>query len=93
MVSKYIGGYEREREWLLSCSRGRTEEVKAMRNLLRRVACLLSGAMVMSGPGLLPRPMSGSMALLQPLSVLVSVVSVTTESQEERAAESWPCPH
>lgn len=64
-----------------------------MRSLLRRVLCLLSGAMVMSGPGLLPRFMSGSMTLLQPPSVLMSVVSVTTEGQEDRAAESWPCPH
>lgn len=40
-------------------------------------------------PKLLPRPLSGSMALLQPQSVLVLVIPFNNEGQEERTAQSW----
>ena len=45
--------------------RGRSVEVKVMKSRLRWVACLPPEAMVISGPGLLPRAMSMSVALLQ----------------------------
>ena len=56
------------------------------------------------GLGLLLTTMSGSMALPQPQSVLMSMTSVTTEDSENRAAElvasltgystseNWSCP-
>lgn len=47
--------------------------------------------MVLSGPELLPRPMSGSVALLQSEFALMSLISVTTEGQEllpRRAAQN-----
>lgn len=51
-----------------SCAmeRGRTEEVKAVRDGLVWVACFLLRARVMSKPRLLPRAMSESTVLLQP---------------------------
>lgn len=48
--------------------------------------------MVMSGPTLGPRLMSGSVVLLQPWPVLMSVTPVTTEGREDWAAHSWPHP-
>lgn len=58
MVSQYMVGFGRERRvqnGLCSVESGRSEEVKAVRNRLGGEACLLLGAMLMSGPGLLPR--------------------------------------
>ena len=48
-----------------------SEEVKAERIRLNRVASLPLRAMVLSGPGLLPGPISGFMALMQPQSLLM----------------------
>lgn len=62
--------------------RGGSEEVKAGRgDRLLWVACLLPGAMVISGPRLLPRAMSGSVVLLQPWSGSMSVAPVTMEGR------------
>ena len=44
--------------------RGRSKGVKAVRSKLRWVASLIPRAMVTSRPGLLPRAMFGSVALL-----------------------------
>lgn len=58
MVSQYLVGYGRERgvqNGLCSVESGGSEEVKAVRNRLVVEACLLLGAMLMSGPRLLPR--------------------------------------
>lgn len=41
-------------------------------------------AMIISKPGLLPSAISG------PQSVLMSMVAVTNNSQEDRAAQNWP---
>lgn len=49
-----------------------SEEVKAERIRLKRVASLPLRAMVLSRPGLLPGPISGFKALMQPQSVLMS---------------------
>lgn len=53
-----------------SCAveRGRTEEVKVVRNRLMLEACLPPRDMVMSGSGLLLRTMSGSMLTQNPVS-------------------------
>lgn len=57
--------------------RGRIGEVKTVRSRLTWEVCLLLGVMVKSRPGLQPRTMSGSVALLQPGSVLKSDVPFT----------------
>lgn len=57
----------------------RYEEVKVLRNRLIWKACLPSGAMVMFVSGLLTRAMSGSVALPQPQSLLMSMSPLTTE--------------
>lgn len=54
--------------------RGRTEEVKWE-------ACLATGAMVSSMPGLLPRTRSGNTALQQPWSESTSMPPVATEDR------------
>lgn len=59
--------------------RGRSEEVKAVRSLLRWVAAMPHMAMVACGSRLLPRPTSELMALLRSRSVLMSVAPDTTE--------------
>lgn len=48
-----------------------SEEVKAVRIRLKMVASLPLRAMVYSRPGLLPGPIFGFMALMQPQSVLM----------------------
>lgn len=60
-------GCERERQ-NGSCplDRGRSEAVKAVRSVLRSVACLPSRATVTSEPELFPRSVSVPMALKQP---------------------------
>lgn len=58
--------------------RGRSEEVKAARSLLRWVAAMPHMAMVACGSRLLPRPTSELMALLWSRSVLMSVAPDTT---------------
>lgn len=55
MVSQYMVGYGGVQNGLCSVASGRSEEVKAVRNRLVGEACLLLGAMLMSGPGLLLR--------------------------------------
>lgn len=77
VVSKYMVGMGEKERQNGSChvERDRSEEVKPMRSQLRRVACLPSE--VMSGS--LPRSTSGSVALRQPRSVLMSVASATTK--------------
>lgn len=75
MVSKYIVGY-----LFISTS---PREVKAMMIGLMWEAYLSPIAIATSGPGLWPRTMSGSMALLPPLSVLISISPVTTELCED----------
>lgn len=71
--------------------RDRSKEAKAVRSGLRPVACLPPGVMVMSGSGLQPKPMS--VALLQPLSVLMSVAPVTTKDQEDKRHRVGPDQH
>lgn len=81
---------ERERERQNgSCpvKRAISVEAKAVRSGLIWVACLLPGAMVKVQPGLLPRIMSGSTALMQPWSVLMSMATVTTEGKTLRMPE------
>lgn len=51
-----------------------------------------SGVMVSSRPKLRLRVMSGSVTLMQPGSVLVSLDPVTMESSEDRAVQSWSHP-
>ena len=46
--------------------RGGSKVAKVVRNRLVCEACLLSGAMVTIGSGLLSRAITGSVALLQP---------------------------
>ena len=50
---------EKEKSGSCAVERGTTEEAKAVRSRLMWVACLPCRARVTSGPGLLPRPMSG----------------------------------
>lgn len=67
MVSKYVVWYGREREKQNGSSpveRCRSEEVRVVRSGLRWVACLPSGTIVMFWPGLLPRSILGSVALM-----------------------------
>lgn len=52
---------------------------------------LLPRSMKTSESGLLPGAMSGSMSLPQPQTVLMSLASVTTESSENKAAQSMFC--
>lgn len=75
MVSKYIVGY-----LFISTS---PQEVKAMRTGLVWEVYLSPIAIATSEPGFWPRTMSGSMALLPPLSVLISIAPVTTEVCED----------
>lgn len=76
---------EREAEWLMSCGESHIyEEAKVVRRGLIWVACLLPGAMVKSWPGLLPRVMPESTALLQPWSVWTSMATITTEGKTLR---------
>lgn len=49
-------------------------------------------AIMFSGFGLLPEARSVSLALLQLQSVLLSMAPITTESSDEKAAQSCPCP-
>lgn len=70
--------------------RGTSKKVKSMRTRPRWVTCLQPRAMVLYEPKLLPRPLSGSTALLQPQSVLVLVIPFNNEGQEERTAELAP---
>lgn len=91
----YYGEYKvrcgRDR-WLCPVDRGISEEVKAVRSRLRWMSCWPPRAMVMSGPGLLLKPMSGSVALLQLWSVLMPEAATTTEGQEDGTAQNWPFP-
>ena len=58
--------------------KGRSEELRAVRNWLMWMACLPRGAMEMSGPGLLPMVMSGLLFLTQLWrSVLMPVAPLT----------------
>lgn len=86
--------YERKRQ-SSSCpvKRDRSEEEKTISYRLGWVASSPPGAMVISRPGLLPRPMSVSVVLLRSQSVLMFMAPITTKGQEKRAlAQSWPCP-
>lgn len=49
---------------------------------------LTTWGIVMSRPGLLARPLSGSVTLLQ----LTSVTPITTEGKEDKDAQNWPHP-
>lgn len=75
---------ERERQ-NGSCpvKKGRSEGVKVVRNRLMWEARLPPKAVLASGSGLLTRTMSGSVALLQLRSVLMSVVPVITEGHKD----------
>lgn len=62
-----MGEKERERQkGLCAGKRGGSKELRAERNRLTWVAYLPPRATVMSRPGLMPRAMSGSVALMQP---------------------------
>lgn len=68
-----------------------------MRNRLIWVTYVATRGHVISGPVLLPRSMSGPMALPQQGLCLMSVACVTTGATEELAPviwalESWSCP-
>lgn len=54
---------EKENSGSCAVDRGRTEEAKAVRSRLMWVTFLPCRARVTPGPGLLPRAMSGSVAL------------------------------
>ena len=69
-----------------------SEKVKGVRTGLRWVASLPHRAIVMSGPGLMQGPMSRFMALIQPLSLLISEAPDTTKGREGKAVQSWSCP-
>ena len=70
-------------ERFISCGQRFSEEVKGVRTGLR---------WVMSGPGLIQGPMSRFMAVMQPLSGLMSEAPDTTKGREDRAVQSWSCP-
>lgn len=75
-----MGGREKPKRGSCAGEKGRSSESMAVRNRLMRVACLQHRAMVMLGPRLVPRAMSGSVALMQQWwSVLISEILVTTE--------------
>ena len=46
----------------------------------------------MSGPGLLPGPVSGFTSLMQPQTVLTSETLDTTQGKEDRTLQRWSCP-
>lgn len=56
--------WERKRGGLCAVVRGRSKEVRMVRNGLMWAACLTAGTRVTSGLELLPRTMSGSLVLL-----------------------------
>lgn len=72
---------KREAERFMYWGEAGSEESKAVRNWLTWAVCLPPRAWVKSGPGLLPRPISGAMALLQLGFVLMLVVPVATEGR------------
>lgn len=72
IVSKCTVWYGRQkRDGSYLVDRDKSEEVKAKRISLKRVASLPLRAMVLSRPGLLPGPISGFMVLMQLQSVLM----------------------
>lgn len=87
-------GRERMEERFVSCGQRRSAEAKEVRARLMWEACFPSGVMVISGPSLLPRRFSGSMALLKPQFVFMSTAPVTTKDHEESwdlGSHMWPC--
>lgn len=68
MLGKYVVGDEKTEIQNGSCpvDRGRSREMKMLRSKLWWMVCLTSRAMVLFGLGLLPRVMSGPVALPQP---------------------------
>lgn len=56
------------------------------------VDCLPPKAMVLSVPGLLPRPMSAIVALLQTQSALMFMPPIITKGQEHGTLQSWAWP-
>lgn len=55
------------------------------------VACTGTGAVVMSGPELVPRAMSEYMVLLQLRSVVISMACVSTGGHWKHAVLNQPC--
>lgn len=51
---------------------------------------MAAGIVVMFGPGLLPRPMSGSATLLQSWSVLMLLSLVIAKGQKVKVVHIWP---
>lgn len=81
MVSKYLVwlGERKRKNGSCPVEKARYEEVKVLRNRLMCKACLPPGAMGMFVSGLLTRAISGSVALPQTQSLLMSTSLVTTE--------------
>lgn len=63
-----------------------------MKSWRRWVACSPPEAIVTSGPWLLPRTISGSVARPHAQSVLMSLAPVTTKGNEDKTAQTWPYP-
>lgn len=68
------------------------EELKVVRSRPRWVAWLLPRDIVISGPDLLPEPISALMIPMQPQTVMVSTASETTEGWKDRTVQNWPHP-
>lgn len=65
MISKYMAEKwgRKKQNGSRALERGRSENARMLRNRLMCMACMPSGTRVMSGPGLLLRTVSGSIAL------------------------------
>lgn len=86
LYGEQMHGWEREEErqrGYCPVEKGRSVDARVERNGLLWESCLLSGSMVTSNTGLLPRAMSGCMALPEPQSVSVSIAPVTTKFCED----------
>ena len=83
MLSKCVVGMKKTERQNGSCpvDRAKYKELKMVRSELMWMACLPPRAIVLFGLGLLPRVLSGPMALPQPWSVLLSLAPVTTEGR------------
>lgn len=84
IMRKYTGYLEERQNGSRPVERGRAEEATKV------VGCSPPEAMVTSGRWLLPRALSGSVAMPHTQSVLMSLAPVTTKGNEDRATQSWP---
>lgn len=77
---------EKETEWLIFCGQKNIWRGDAVRSGLTWGTWLSPRDMVISVPGLLLGSMAGFMALM------ISMALDTTQGQEYRVLQSWPCP-